>query len=79
MASTTCILSDAIRDSINLNKIVSVHYDGDISACIADLNAVTDSEIDYARENDGSYDVWGRTDETPENEQDWRLNVRCSV
>jgi hypothetical protein len=71
-------LNRAIADSVQENRIVSIEYVGDIGDCIADLSELHDGEIDYARENDGSYDVWGWTDETPESEQDWRLNVRCT-
>ncbi len=74
------VIRQAISDSIRENRIVSVVFDrGDISECVADINEVFDGEIDYARENDSSYDVWGWTDDTPEDEQDWRLNVRCLV
>ena len=35
-------------------------------------------QVDYVRENDGSYDMWGFTNESEENstgEMEWRINV----
>ena len=34
-----------------------------------------DYETDYARENDGRWDVWGWTEATPQDQQGWRLLV----
>jgi hypothetical protein len=45
---------------------------------LADLLAYATEQgyqVDHVHENDGSYDVWGWTDETPENEQEWRVRV----
>lgn len=78
MKTATVILKAAINHSIHENRIVTVDYDGDISDCLADLNAVYHGVIHYDQENDGSYDVWGWTYETPENDQEWRLRVKCS-
>ena len=33
------------------------------------------SHIDYADENDGSLDVWGWDDDTPEDESEWRVRL----
>jgi hypothetical protein len=73
------LLNDAIVESIECNRIVSVDYAGNIAACVADLYEYWDGDTDYARENDGSYDMWGWNDETPENEQNWRLSIHCSA
>lgn len=75
---TATDLKSSINDSIRENRIVTVDFDGDISECLAELNAFHEGDIDYVQENDGSYDVWGWTEETPENEQEWRLQVKCS-
>lgn len=71
-------LQNAVVESISQNRIVPVEYAGEIGDAIADLGDVVVGEIDYACENDGSYDVWGWDDETPENEHKWRLTVRCN-
>ena len=71
-------IRQAISDSIREDRTVEADYDGDISDCIADIGEVFDGDVDYAQENDGSYDVWGWTEETPDGKQDWRLTVRVA-
>lgn len=69
-------LQSAIDRSISHNEIASVRLEArDISEVLAELGSLYDGEIDSARENDGSYDVWGYPEGT-ENETDWRLNVQ---
>ena len=64
----------AISRSISHNESVSIEIEAsDISAVVAEIDS--DYETDYAKENDGTYDVWGWTEETPDNEQDWRLKI----
>ena len=64
----------AINKSIDNNVVVHILADyGDIDEVLHDIDCNYDT--DYFIENDGSYDVWGWTDETKPNEQDWRLNI----
>lgn len=51
----------------------------DISDAMAEIGAAWDGDTDYTQENDGTYDVWGWNDETPENEQEWRLKVTLTA
>jgi hypothetical protein len=72
-------LNNAIATSIANNRIVTVEV-ADLDAALAELEDRTDYHTDHAVENDGSLDVWGWTDTTRENTQDWRLRlVRCAV
>ena len=68
-------LREAIDRSSSHNEIVAVEFAGDSSDLIAALNALYDGEIDDARENDGTIDVWGYSAHAPEGEMDWRLRV----
>lgn len=70
-------LCEAINRSISHTQIVAVEVEADdISQAVASIGGEWD--IDYARENDGSYDVWGCVaDDTEPSSEDmaWRLNV----
>lgn len=70
-------VKDAIARSISHSESVSLEIEAtDISEVMTAIDCVTENtDTDYATENDGSYDVWGWTEETAENDQDWRLNV----
>lgn len=68
-------LTEAIDRSKSHDERASVEFVGDESDLLVALDQLHDGEIDSVRENDGEIDVWGWTDETPENEMDWRLIV----
>lgn len=73
---TAIDLQSAIDRSRSHNETASVRLEArDISDVLAELGSLYDGEIDSARENDGSYDVWGWTEGMAEGEMDWRLNV----
>lgn len=74
-------IKDAIGRSISHNEIVHLTIDGDSGDALSAIEAVrdVDTETDYRMcdyEGVDTMDVWGWTDETPENEQDWRLAIR---
>lgn len=68
----------AIADSIHSDRIVRVELPcRDISEAIVEIWAAWHGDMDYERENDGSYDVWGWEDDTEEAiaKDVWRLTV----
>jgi hypothetical protein len=69
-------IHEAVQESVTNNCITSAEYAGDISNCVAELSAEAD-EIDYARENDGTFDLWGWNDDMQEGEMLWRIRVTC--
>lgn len=74
-------LQKAIDRSISHNEIVHVTIDGDSGDALESLRSIWDDEIDYTMcdyEGVDTLDIWGWTDETPENEQDWRLAIQFS-
>lgn len=69
----------AIDRSISHNEIVHITIDGDSGDALSAINEVFDGETDYTMcdyEGVDTMDVWGWTDETPKDEQDWRLAIR---
>jgi len=65
-------IEQAIDDSIMRDKTAET------TAHLRDVIATGERlgyEVDYA-EDDGSWDVWGWTDDTKNNDTDWRLSVR---
>ena len=66
---------DAFARSGSHTEIVACEYAGDEAALLADLAEVYDGEIDSVRENDGTIDIWGFREESPEGQTDWRLKV----
>ena len=70
-------LDQAIELSRNTNQIVAVtlDYTDDITTVTVDAGSHADN-VDCVRETDGTFDVWGWSDEmTSENEMEWRLKV----
>ena len=66
-------IEQAIDDSIMKDKIA------ELTAYLRDVIATGEQlgyEVDYAEYNDGSWDVWGWTDDTKNNDTDWRLSVQ---
>ena len=70
-------LSEAIDRSKQLAEIVTVQYDGTLQEALASLAEIWPDKIDHCEFAPHTLDVWGFTDETPENQQDWRLTVEC--
>lgn len=67
----------AIEQSIAQNEIVRVTLTSDISTVAAFAGDHSDN-VDYVRENDGSYDMWGWSDEMEaagNGDMEWRINV----
>ncbi len=70
MTNTTTTIREAIATSICENRTV------DVEATPEDVVAAAESyDTDWSEENDGSIDMWGWTDATPESEQEWRLRL----
>jgi hypothetical protein len=74
-------IKDAIARSISHNEIVHITIDGDSGDALSAIESVrdVDTETDYTMadyEGIDTMDVWGWTEQTPENEQDWRLAIR---
>lgn len=70
------VLAQAIERSRSHTEIVTVEWDGgDEATLVAELHSLYDGEVDSARENDGTIDVWGYRAEAPEGEMEWRLRV----
>ena len=68
----TATILDAIATSISEDRSVAVHVSLNI---VIEVLSETEYEYSHATENDGSVDVWGWTEDTPEGEHVWRLNV----
>ncbi len=74
-------LQHAIDRSIARNEIVHLEV-ANVQAALEQISQIWDGEIDYvwpAGEDEYGTrfaDVWGWTDETPENEQDFRICLR---
>ena len=66
----------AIDRSVSHAECVSITVETTINEVMSAIEVVTDAEVDYVK-NDGSYDVWGWTDSTADQEHDWRLSVIC--
>jgi len=75
MSTENISLLQQVRESINTSSIVDVDATGcrisDIMAQLSVMDGVTD--YDHARENDGTYDVWGACDGS-----EFRLRVVCN-
>ena len=72
-------IREAIDRSISHTECVSITVEATICEVIAAIESVTvDTEVDYVKNGD-IYDVWGWTEATASNEQDWRLNVTIVV
>jgi hypothetical protein len=72
-------LQAAIDRSISHDEIVRVTIEGDSGDALEALGTIWDGEIDYTMidaEGVDTLDVWGWTDATPADEQDWRLAIR---
>lgn len=79
--TTRTELRRAIEQSMQRNCSVSIETD-DVGATLVLLAVEWDGEIDSVaavEDGDGRLytDVWGWTDETPEDQQDWRLRMYC--
>lgn len=74
-------IKSAIDRSVSHNEIVHISIDGDSGDALEAINQIFDGEVDYTMcdyEGVDTLDVWGWTDETADDEQDWRLAIRFS-
>ena len=74
-------ISEAIARSTSHSENVDIDFDGDIYDAINAVNDVFNGETDYAEIWDCetcTLEVWGWTDNTPDNEQDWWLSIRLT-
>lgn len=79
MSKLTTQIQNAIDRSISHNEIVHLTIDGDSGDALEAIHSVFDGETDYAMidyEGVDTMDVWGWTEETRKDEQDWRLAIR---
>lgn len=68
-------IREAIDRSISHTECVSITLEATICEVMAAIESVTaDTEVDYVKNGD-IHDVWGWTEATPSNKQDWRLSV----
>ena len=76
MSTENISLLQEVRESINTTSIVRVDATGcrisDITAALSVMDGVTD--YDHARENDGTFDVWGTKDG-----EEFRMRVTCNA
>jgi hypothetical protein len=68
-------IKSAIDRSVSRNEIVHITIDGDSGDALEAIHEVFDGDTDYAMSAD-TMDVWGWTDETAKNDQDWRLAIQ---
>jgi hypothetical protein len=77
----TDYIQQAIEESVNYNTIAQTNIIGDKQNLQDAITATWGGEFDMAEEDsddptERTYDVWGWTDDTPENEQEWRIQVK---
>ena len=76
MSTENISLLQDVRESVKTNSIIRVDATGcrisDITAALSVMDGVTDS--DHARENDGTWDVYGTKDS-----EEFRLRVICNA
>ena len=71
-------IKSAIARSISQNEIVKVEIDGDSGDALRTIRQVWDGAADYSMSDYEGKDrlgVWGWTEATKENEQDWGLDI----
>ncbi len=74
-------IAEAIARSISHDEIVTVTINGDSGDALVAVAAAWKGETDHRMidaEGVDTLDVWGWTDATAPNEQDWRLAIRFS-
>ncbi len=68
-------LEDVIEESGQKDKDIPVTYFGDKHDFINMIKKVWDGEYDFREENDGTLQVYGWHNDTPEDEEEWMINV----
>jgi len=72
-------LQTAIDRSISHNEIVAVEIDAEtIDSILPLIDVDTYGQFESVRENDGSYDVWGFSDDATEGLIEWRIKIRLT-
>lgn len=72
--TTASTIKEAIERSISHTEVVAVEVTAqDIAEALSEVN-VHAEDYDHAQENDGSYDVWG----TSEEGDDFRIRIRLA-
>lgn len=73
-------VQEAIAQSISFNEIITSNVEADFADVKEWINEVWSGEFDYCVINDDPtepvYDIWGWDENTPENEQDWRIQIK---
>ena len=67
-------LYDAIDESAFRTTVVDIEFTGTCEELEIACSMVSRCDIDSAVENDGTIDIWGHYDDTPD-EMEWRLKV----
>jgi len=70
-------ISDAIQRSRASGQIQTVSVDATVDGLEDLLLVMMHADWEMAEIDDNQVDVWGRSENTPEGEQDWRLCVQC--
>jgi hypothetical protein len=81
MVSASLVKAIARSESNNETVDVTMEYLSDIST-VAAYAADHADNVDYANEGDGTYDVWGWSDEMEEagkGDMQWRLRVTLAA
>ncbi len=87
MKTLTEKLTAAIDKSIAQNETIDVTVTCDSGDVLIAIHQIFEGETDYGADGETDYamadyegvdtmDIWGWNEETPKDEQDWRLNVR---
>jgi len=72
------MIEAAIERSISHTESVPIEWAGDRASLLAAVGQSWAGEMDSAAESDGTIDVWGWTELTPDDEMEWRLRVRLA-
>jgi hypothetical protein len=74
-------IQEGIDHSMSHDTITCIEFMGDSGEALSEISRIWDGKTDYRmRDHEGidTLDVWGWTDDTPDDDQDWRLNIRFS-
>lgn len=74
-------IKEAINESTQFGEIKHTNVIGDLEDLKEWISEAWDGDYDLAEEDsddpsERKYDVWGWTEATPENEQDWRIKIK---
>lgn len=74
MNKINAAIKEAIETSIEFNMPVSIELPADQAADMI-KTAAAEYDVGFAEAAPDKLDAWGYTEDTPDNEMDWRLSV----